>query len=436
MEAQQPRSAFGLQPQAGRGATAGLSAGVVPQIAPQGRATALPVTWSGNPWSLTGLSFLNFLLSIVTLGIYGFWGRTEVRKRIWSSVRLGGEPLEYTGTGKELFVGFLFVVGAVFLPLLVIGVATQFAFGPRSPTTLAAQIGLYAVFFYLVGVAMYRARRYRLSRTNWRGIRGALTGNSWAYGWTSFWTMLLLPIAVVVAALALRYGIGPSIVGRFAGSPWMSGGIALAVLIGWLWLVPWRSTKLYRHITNDMTFGESPFSFVGSAGPLYARFVARWIGVVILAIATVAALYWVGILQKLPQFMQPKPDIAKNPFTTREIAWLVAILLVASFLYSIITAWYRAAQANIFAAATRFEGVPLKLDVAAGGLIWLYVTNYLITTFTLGILKPVAEARNAQYFVERFAFDGPIDLERIAQSQAALGKTGEGLAQAFDVDAF
>ena len=235
----------------------------------------------------------------MTLGIYGFWGRTEVRKRIWSSVRLAGEPLEYTGTGKELFLGFLFVLGVVFVPLMLIGVGSQFAFGPKSPATFVVQAVLYALFFYLVGVAMYRARRYRLSRTNWRGIRGALVGNSWAYGWTSFWTFLLLPAVVAAVALGLRYGVGPSIVGRFAGSPWLSGSIALALLIGWLWLVPWRATKLYRHITNDMTFGESPFSFVGSAGPLYARFVARWIGVVILAIATGAALWATGLARKI-----------------------------------------------------------------------------------------------------------------------------------------
>ena len=115
---------------------------------------------------------------------------------------------------------------------------------------------------------------------------------------------------------------------------------------------------------------------------------------------------------------------------------MAGTLLAASFLYSIITAWYRAAQANIFAAATRFDGVPLKLSVTAGGLIWLFVTNYVMTTFSIGILKPVAEARSAKYFVERFGFAGPIDIEKIAQSQAALDRTGEGLAQAFDVDAF
>lgn len=432
MQTQQPSAGASTRPDNGR------AYGAVPAIAGTGRGTTLPVTWSGNPWSLTGLSFLNFLLTILTLGIYGFWGRTEVRKRIWSSIRLAGEPLEYTGTGKELFLGFLIVLLGVFVPLVLVGVASQFAFGPRSGATAIIQLVLYVGFFYLVGVAMYRARRYRLSRTNWRGIRGALTGNSWAYGWTSFWTLLLLPATLIAGGFAVHAVTGPSIVGRLAGSAWLSGSLLIVALIAWLWLVPWRATKLYRHITNDMTFGDRPFSFVGSAGPLYARFVARWIGVVILAVLTGVALWQTGVAAKFVSIIQaerlkiePKPQ-----FSTREIVSAVVIFLVASFLYSIITAWYRAAQANIFAAATRFEGVPLKLGIAAGGLIWLFVTNYVISTFTLGILRPVAEARSAKYFVERFAFDGPIDLERIAQSQAALGKTGEGLAQAFDVDAF
>ena len=53
----------------------------------------LAITWAGNPWDLVGLSFKNFLLTVITLGIYSFWGKTEVRKRIWSSVRIQGEPL-------------------------------------------------------------------------------------------------------------------------------------------------------------------------------------------------------------------------------------------------------------------------------------------------------------------------------------------------------
>jgi uncharacterized membrane protein YjgN (DUF898 family) len=445
MDTQPPRAPLGLRPQV-RGS--GLAASAVPGIAlqsrgqdsGQGRGMTVPLTWAGSPWSLTGLSFLNFFLTIVTLGIYGFWGRTEVRKRIWSSVRLAGEPLEYTGTGKELFLGFLFVMGAVFVPLVLVSAGSNFV--ANKAVSGGIQIAIFTLFIYLGAVAMYRARRYRLSRTNWRGIRGSLVGNSWAYGWTSFWTLMLLPVIVLAIAGIARLAMGPSIVGRMAGMmagpAWLPGAAAVLVLIAWLWLVPWRATKLYRHITDDMTFGAQPFSFVGSAKPLYARFVARWVGVVILAIATVAALYAVGVLTKISEiYLASRTNIEPKPqLSGREITWLIGILLMASFLYSIITAWYRAAQANILTAATRFEGVPLKLGVAAGGLIWLFVTNYLITSLSIGILKPVAEARTAKYFVERFAFDGPIDLERIAQSQAALGKTGEGLAQAFDVDAF
>ena len=75
--------------------------------------------WS-QPAGMVGLSVKNFLLRIVTLGIYGFWGKTEVRKRIWSGIRLNGEPLQYSGTGKELFLGFLVIFGVVVLPTMLV----------------------------------------------------------------------------------------------------------------------------------------------------------------------------------------------------------------------------------------------------------------------------------------------------------------------------
>src|SRR5262249_60228612 len=94
----------------------------------------LALTWKEQP-GLIGLSFVNFVLRILTLGIYHFWGKTEVRRRIWSAVRLNGEPLEYTGTGKELFLGFLVVLFLIFLPLGLTWTAVYFAFRPQSIET-------------------------------------------------------------------------------------------------------------------------------------------------------------------------------------------------------------------------------------------------------------------------------------------------------------
>ena len=402
----------------------------------------IPITWNGSPWGLTGLSFLNTLFAIMTLGIYGFWGRTEVRKRIWSSIHLADEPLAYTGTGKELFLGFLIVFGVVLLPTLAMTLGSLFAFGPHSMGNTITQIVIAVVFVFLGGVALYRARRYRLARTNWRGIRGSLEGSSWAFGWTNFWTMMIVPaVAAVVAGgfyLAVLRGqtaVPPAVLMQQYWF-WFIGAYFLTIVF-WLLLVPWRTTKLNRHITNEMAFGSRPFAFTGSSRPLYLRFVARWVGVLILAVSAPAALYfWIG-QNRMGEFMAANAPGGKPvPMTTREFVGFLIILAIAFLIYTVITAWYKAAEANYFASVTSYEGQPFKLSVTALGLIGLVLVNTLITIFSLGILRPVAMARTARYFVSNFALDGPVDVRAIAQSQAAMSKTGEGLAQAFDVDAF
>ena len=52
---------------------------------------------------------------MLTLGIYRFWLTTDMRRFLWSSTELAGEPLEYTGTARELLLGFLIAV-AILLP--------------------------------------------------------------------------------------------------------------------------------------------------------------------------------------------------------------------------------------------------------------------------------------------------------------------------------
>ena len=42
---------------------------------------------------LLRLTIINFLLGIVTLTIYRFWAKTNVRRHIWRCVHINGEPL-------------------------------------------------------------------------------------------------------------------------------------------------------------------------------------------------------------------------------------------------------------------------------------------------------------------------------------------------------
>ncbi len=56
------------------------------------------------------------VLLMFTLGIYRFWLTTDIRRFLWSNTELAGESFEYTGTARELLLGFLIAI-AILVPL-------------------------------------------------------------------------------------------------------------------------------------------------------------------------------------------------------------------------------------------------------------------------------------------------------------------------------
>src|SRR4051794_41866218 len=58
------------------------------------------------------------LLELVTVGFYRFWLATDMRRHLWSHTSIEGDAPEYTGTAKELLIGFLFAL-AIIVPLNV-----------------------------------------------------------------------------------------------------------------------------------------------------------------------------------------------------------------------------------------------------------------------------------------------------------------------------
>ena len=405
-----------------------------------------------HPIGILGLSIYNFVLRILTLGIHHFWGKTEVRRRVWSSIRLNGEPLEYTGTGRELFLGFLIVFGVILMPTVLISLAGALLFGPESTAFKVFQVALYVGFVFLTGIAIFRAQRYRLNRTRWRGIRAGLDGSSLTYGWTYFWTLLLLPLT--------------------AG-----------------WIAPWRSTKLQRMVTENMRFGSQPFRFSGSSGPLYKSFAVFWVLCAVLAAGSlfIIADSFMSLMMasaaegELPETLPPDKLMAA-------IGIVYGTLFVAGLVYMVLSAWYRAAMMRHFARYTHLDQLTFKSTVTARGLLGIAITNYLlliggalvativltgiglilvavlgmlgldplglggqieprtiVTTITgpltilfilsLGMLLPMTQARSTGYLVRNLAFEGTIDTASIAVGADQHIKRGEGLAQAFDIDA-
>ncbi len=144
------------------------------------------------------------------------------------------------------------VFGVVLLPIMLISGRRQSGrFGPESHRQ--PRSSLVSRRLDTRGVAIYRAQRYRLPRTTWRGIRGGLDGDGWDYAWTYFWTTILIPLTLG-------------------------------------WIMPWRTVKLQSLVSNRMRFGHAHFSFAASPIYLYKRYSLVWFTTALLSV-TFMTLY-------------------------------------------------------------------------------------------------------------------------------------------------
>jgi uncharacterized membrane protein YjgN (DUF898 family) len=351
------------------------------------------------------IAVVNFLLGIVTLTIYRFWGKTRARQHIWSCVHVNGQPLEYTGTGMELFVGFLKVLLIFTVPISALLFGLQLTLGVEHPSVAVVQVAVVLLIYLLWGAALYLSRRYQLSRTTWRGIRGTLAGSPLVYSLLYFGGMM----------------------GRSMSLGWATPVINLA---------------LQERMIGEMRFGDLAFKLRGRAGPLYPTYALCWfltlLAVGLAVAAVVSTIVWhvdTGLTEFFKSMIDPEspPSEATIMFAvlSATVLLIVAYLLVIPLLWSV----YSAKEMNVFASYTKAGNATFSFNATAPSLIALIVGNILLFVFTLGLARPIIAQRIVRYFCDRIRVHGTIDVDAISQSMHKYDKSGEGLADAFDLSA-
>ena len=195
----------------------------------------------GNWQEFAAIAFPNLLLTIVTLGIYRFWATTREREYLWSQTEFIDERLEWAGRGIELFVGFIMVLLLIGLPFAFLQFG-YIALSSRGYNAIAGILYMLSIFliFYLSGVARFRAVRYRLSRTYWRGIRGGSHVSGAQFGLSYIWKTL-------------------------------AGYIPLFLMI------PWSMMSLWNERWNKMSFGPYQFSSNANWTDLMKRYLLAYL---------------------------------------------------------------------------------------------------------------------------------------------------------------
>lgn len=302
---------------------------------------AQTIAFTGENSDFRRLVTRGALLELVTAGFYRFWLATNMRRYLWSNTIIGGDALEYLGTGRELLFGFFFaiaILAPVYLAYFLVGLEAE-----RHKAFASAPLLLF--FFAFGQFAIYRAHRYRLHRTFWRGLQFGMSGSGFAY-----------------AARALAWVIAVV----------LTLGLAL----------PWAQSALERYKMRHTFYGDLNGAFVGKGGAFFKR--AWWIWASALIYPVVVGL---GVLWLRPT-KTPAGDGSGRLIDNGAGAaalFVIAAVAVALFIGPKLYASFKAAQWRWWLEGLRIGDVRVTADLSSTTLL----LNYLKAA-GLGLLVLIA----------------------------------------------
>jgi uncharacterized membrane protein YjgN (DUF898 family) len=274
-----------------------------PSLPPPAGASAPAVSrrlvFHGSGPGLFGIQAVNALLTLLTLGVFYFWGKTRVRRYLSGETELDGDRFAYHGTGRELLGGFARGLAVFFIPIALCSILPELYQAPAEVKAALRRL-LWLVGLLLVPVAMVGARRYRLSRTSWRGIRFSFRGRL-----REFVGMFVVGTILTSLTLGLYYPlfitqrqafmIGNAYFGSrkfdFDGrgrdllGPFVAMLLLFLPTLGLSWF--WFSARRHRYFTDHTRFGLTRFRSTVTGGPL------AWLQVTnVVAIVLTLGLAW------------------------------------------------------------------------------------------------------------------------------------------------
>ena len=348
-------------------ATSGATASLSPPIR---------AAFHGVGGTLLGMHVVNVCLTLITLGGYHFWAKAKIRRYLFSQTSFAGDRFAYHGTGKELYQGFLKAMLVFGIPYFSLSAAHTFLeLHQWIDVLLQAMAGL--VFFLYVPVAIVNARRYRCTRTSWRGIRFSFRGRT-----VDFLKLYFRGWFFTVLTLGTYY--------------------------------PYFQTQRQAFLHSHTYFGNQRFRFTGHGSGVMMPFAVT-------LFTTYAVLGLCGFALAL--------QLTNAGLT----------LLLIPFVLGPMWIWLLGQKQRYFWNHTSFGDAHFSSAITWQRLFTLYLGNLGLLLATLGWAWPWVTVRNARFFIGTLSLHGTVDLDRVMQDTTDASVTGEGLSNlldtGFDMDA-
>lgn len=180
----------------------------------------------GKGFELFKIQLVNLILQVLTLGLYYPWAKANTLQYLYSHTTLQDHPFAFTGTGKQMFKGFIKVL-IIFGAIIVIYLIITLNWSP-----IAAILILYILLLLILPLAIHGSYRYRMANTHWKGIRFGYVGDR-----NELMKLFLTGFFLTIITFGI-YG-------------------------------PWFYMKLRTYIIENVRMGDAHFTYYGKGGEFF-----------------------------------------------------------------------------------------------------------------------------------------------------------------------
>jgi uncharacterized membrane protein YjgN (DUF898 family) len=339
-----------------------------------------PIFW-GRGRTLFGIFIINTFFTLLTLGLYSFWGRVRIRQYLSSQTSFAKIRFSYHGTPQELLKGWSKAFAVFGLPYAILSFLPVL-WDPIPGWMANGLAGMMALCF--IPVAVVGSHRYRMSRTSLGTIRFSFRGRVTDY----------MKI-------------------------WISGIILTVLTVGIYY--PYFENAKRAFLVRHSYFGNRLFTYDGTGSGLLQIY-TKAAGITMLIVAGL-----IGI--------SAGPDVVTTMTRWPPQEWpsfFPSIFLPG--LLALLFPWFylQAAKQRYQWNHTDLGDAHFHFSASTWNVMELRLTNLLMLILTFGLAWPWVQVRNLQFLYYHLSLQGPLDFQRIQQEALDASPTGEELAGYFD----
>lgn len=399
------------------------------------------LSYDGKTGKIFGIWIKNFFLSLITLGIYRAWAKTNMRKYTFSSFQIDGSRLEYSGKGGELFKGFVVVALFYFFMAIVVDFAIEIFYPEEYEEMVKVEQGEPISYDNQITQEEIEARMFSQELASVWDYQGNFDVSLCldTYGAVKCEELYGEHLAYEAAiAHDFQGGDIPDAVSEVTkGAAILMGGkTAFFMLIGTLFLFFATFSAFRYRLTRTRYKGiHGAVRGVTARGYVWLRVRRMLLNIITLGLA-------IGRSDLIAQkYILQNSYIGKTKFTFEpnvkaldKVNFVTLLLAIPTVFIS--RFWYKAALLNEKYNSLSLGNIKMEAKFTGGKLFWLRFSNTLLFIISLGLLSAYILNRSLRFLESHVSIRGNENDLKLVQEQAESNTIGEGLDDAADFGGF